>query len=83
MKYLLLALSIFLVGCTETPESAKTKADYPVQNGWALTSDLTPSDANVTTKILIDPQGQKFLIVIRSGVAVIPYKEIEPLKVEK
>jgi hypothetical protein len=86
MKYFILALALFLlVGCggTNTPESNKTASEYPVANGWALTSDLTPSSGTVTTYILIDPHGQKFLIVRGSGIAIIPYKEPEASKVEK
>ena len=90
MKYLLLLpLLLILSACNGEvngeAEAAVTKSKFPVAPGWALTGDLTPQDGSVTTKILIDPQGQKFLIVGRSsGTAVIPYKEIEVVKdVEK
>ena len=86
MKYSILALALFLlVGCggTDSPESNKTASQYPVANGWALTSDLTPSCGNVSTYILIDPHGQKFLVVRSGSVSVIPYKEPEATKVEK
>ena len=89
MKYSILALALFLlVGCsgaaTDSAEANKTISQFPVQNGWALTSDLTPSSGSITVQVLLDPHGQKFLIArCGSGLAMIPYKEPETSKVEK
>ncbi len=90
MKYSILALALFLlIGCsggaaTDSAEANKTISEFPVQNGWALTSDLTPSSGTITVQILLDPRGQKYLIVRSgSGLAMIPYKEPEAPKVEK
>jgi hypothetical protein len=89
MKYSILVLALFLlVGCggagTDSAEANKTVSQFPVQNGWALTSDLTPSSGHLTVQILIDPHGQKFLVVWRGGgLCMIPYKEPEAPKVEK
>ena len=80
MKYIMLVLfALMLTGCDDE-SSNKTMNQYPVQNGWAVTDDLTRSGP-ITTRILIDPHGQKFLVI--SGIGVIPYKEPEATKVEK
>lgn len=80
MKYITLAILVLaLTGCDDDSAS-KTLNQYPVQYGWAITDDLTRSSP-MTTRILIDPHGQKFLIV--SGVGIIPYKEPESTKIEK
>jgi uncharacterized protein YhfF len=84
MKYLLLLpLLLLLTACDGDAEATATKSKYPIPPGWALTSDLTPQSGNMTTQILIDPQGQKFLIVRGGGISVTPYKEIKETKVEK
>jgi hypothetical protein len=53
----------------------KKEADPSIPK-WSITSDLT-TESSVTTNILVDPKGQKFLIVRRGGIAIIPYKEVE------
>lgn len=81
MKYItLFILALALTGCNENESANKTLNQYPVQNGWALTDDLTRS-SSFTTRVLIDPHGQKFLVI--SGTGIIPYKEPEATKVEK
>ena len=49
----------------------------PQKSGWSITEDLTPDTRDITTKILTDPNGQKFLIIKNNGVAIIPYKKSE------
>jgi len=76
--YLLLA-TLFLTSCQSQAEIDGKTDNTPK---WSLTNDLTPTDPNMTTKILTDPSGQKFLIVKGGGIAIIPYKDNSPFALE-
>lgn len=80
MKYLLLASCLLITACdSEADKAAKKGAIAPTPGAWAVTEDITLHQP-FTTKILVDPQGQKFLVVIGTG--IIPYKEL-PTTIEK
>lgn len=76
MKYLIIPLIFLLAACDDqaTTSTEESKTSPP---SWNTTQDLTRSNPSVTTYIITDPQGQKFLVFTRSSaISVIPYKEL-------
>jgi hypothetical protein len=67
---LVLVVLVILAACDEP-----TKAGITTTPGWSVTSDLTRDSTSFYTYILVDPNGQKFLVVKGNGIAIIPYKE--------
>lgn len=69
MKKILIFAALVFAGCDEY------QSNPTGPTGWSATSDLTPS-SRLTTQVLTDPYGQKFLVVrAGSGVAITSYKE--------
>lgn len=67
MKKILIFAALVFAGCDEYQSNP---------TGWSATSDLTPTSSRLTTQVLTDPYGQKFLVVrAGSGVAITSYKE--------
>jgi hypothetical protein len=73
LMLLLLGVVLYLGSCKNTPTNT------PTNTGWVISNDLTPNNKQITTNIITDPSGQKFLIVSNNrGMTLIPYKEITP-----
>jgi hypothetical protein len=77
--YLLLA-TLFLTSCQSQAEIDGNTDNTPK---WSLTDDLTPRDRYLSTRILTDPSGQKFLIVKSgNGLVMMHYKDNSPFALE-
>jgi hypothetical protein len=88
-SYILGSISGFALGILLIFLIIPRKVDSPVEkvippsSGWKVTENLTPYSSvpnnegySLSTRIITDPLGQKFLIVrFASGVAITPYKE--------
>jgi len=55
-------LAIGLAACTDAGNSKTTAV------GWSTTSDLVPSNPNISLYIVVAPDGQQFLISSKGGI---------------